>query len=262
MNSFKSVYGALKYEEERQRKVIESGGRLVQETRGWVDDEGITVSQRSKEFAHDYRYFPEPDLPPLVIAPDWVEEIRRRLPELPDAKKARFMVQYKLSAYDAELLTGSREFALYFESCVGGGSPARAKMVANWMLGEYLRLLNDAGIGIAESKVSPGRLSELLDLIEGGTLSTTLAKQVFEEMFRTGKGAGVIIAERGLTQISGAAEIEPIIERVIRDHPKAVAEYKAGKTKSFQFLVGQVMKETRGRAKPDMVNKLLEEKLR
>lgn len=262
MNSFKSVYSALKYEEERQRKVIESGGHLVQETRGWVDDEGITVPQRSKEYAHDYRYFPEPDLPPLVIAPDWVEDIQRRLPELPDAKKARFMVEYKLSAYDAELLTASRESAAYFESCVSGSSPARAKAVANWMLGEHLRLLNDAGIGIAESKVSPARLNELLELIEKGTLSTTLAKQVFEEMFRTGKSPAAIIAEKGLTQISGTGEIEPIIERVIRDNPKAVAEYKAGKTKSFQFLVGQVMKETRGRAQPDVVNKLLEEKLK
>lgn len=262
MNSFKAVYNALKYEEERQRKVIESGGHLVQETRGWVDDEGVTVPQRSKEHAHDYRYFPEPDLPPLGIDPDWVMEIRRRLPELPDAKKQRFMVEYKLSAYDAELLTASRESAAYFESCAGEGPPARAKAVANWMLGEHLRLLNEAGMGIAESKVSPTGLNELLDLIEKGTLSTTLAKQVFEEMFRTGKRPAAIIAEKGLTQISGAAEIEPIIERVIRDNPKAVSEYRAGKTKSFQFLVGQVMKETRGRARPDVVNKLLEEKLK
>lgn len=262
MNSFKAVYNALKYEEERQRKVIESGGHLVQETRGWVDDEGVTVPQRSKEHAHDYRYFPEPDLPPLGIDPDWVMEIRRRLPELPDAKKQRFMVEYKLSAYDAELLTASRESAAYFESCAGEGPPARAKAVANWMLGEHLRLLNEAGMGIAESKVSPAGLNDLLDLIEKGTLSTTLAKQVFEEMFRTGKRPAAIIAEKGLTQISGAAEIEPIIERVIRDNPKAVSEYRAGKTKSFQFLVGQVMKETRGRARPDLVNKLLEEKLK
>ena len=262
MNSFKSVYSALKYEEDRQRKVIESGGHLVQETRGWVDDEGITVPQRSKEYAHDYRYFPEPDLPPLVIDHEWVKGIGRRLPELPDAKKARFMVEYKLSVYDAELLTASRESAEYFESCVAGASPGRAKAVANWMLGEHLRLLNEAGIGITESKVSPAYLKELLDLIEQGTLSTTLAKQVFEEVFRTARSPGAIMAERGLTQISGAAEIEPIIERVIRDNPKAVTEYKAGKTKSFQFLVGQVMKETRGRARPDVVNKLLEEKLR
>ncbi|MBM3133635.1 MAG: Asp-tRNA(Asn)/Glu-tRNA(Gln) amidotransferase subunit GatB, partial [Chloroflexi bacterium] len=262
MNSFKSVFSALKYEEERQRKVIESGGKLVQETRGWVDDEGITVSQRSKEFAHDYRYFPEPDLPPLTISPEWVEAIRSRIPELPDAKKARFMVEYNLSAYDADLLTGSRESAEYFEQCVGISSAGRAKSVANWMLGEHLRLLNEAGVEIADTRVKPSQLVEMLDLIEKGTLSTTLAKQVFEEMFGTGKPPAQIVSEKGLTQISGAGEIEPIIDQVIRDNPKVVAEFKAGKAKSFQFLVGQVMKATKGRARPDLVNKLLEGKLK
>ncbi|MDY6912533.1 MAG: Asp-tRNA(Asn)/Glu-tRNA(Gln) amidotransferase subunit GatB, partial [Chloroflexota bacterium] len=266
MNSFKSVYSALKYEEERQRKVLEEGGHLIQETRGWVDDEAITVSQRSKEYAHDYRYFPEPDLPPLTPSAKWVEGIKFRIPELPDAKRDRFMVEYKLSAYDADLLTGSREFAQYFESCLLSATPeqvagGRAKAIANWMLGELLRFLNDNGIEIGECKISPQRLAEMLDMIDQGALSNTLAKQVFEEMFSTGKEAGRIATEKGLTQISGAGEIEPIIDQVLQDNPKAVTDFKAGKEKSIGFLVGQVMKMTKGRAKPDLVNKLLKEKM-
>lgn len=266
MNSFKAVYSALNYEEERQRKVIESGGKLVQETRGWVDDEGITISHRSKEYAHDYRYFPEPDLPPLNISGEWVETIRSNIPELADAKKARFVVQYNLSAYDADLLVSSREFANYFESCVELSPPeqiirGRAKIIANWMLGEYLRLLNDVGIEVTQSKITPQQIVEMLDLIDEGTLSTSLAKQVFEEMFSTGKQPATIVDEKGLKQISGSDEIEPIVSQVLQDNPKAVAEFKDGKEKALQFLVGQVMKRTKGRAKPDLVNKLLKEKL-
>ncbi len=266
MNSFKAVYSALQFEEDRQRKVIEEGGQLVQETRGWIDDEGITVSQRSKEFAHDYRYFPEPDLPPLTVSSEWIEIIKEKIPELADAKKARFMLEYSLSDYDADILTDSREFADYFESCVKLASEeqlskGRAKTVANWMLGELLRLLNEAGVEISESRIKPGQLAEMLDIIDQGTLSTKLAKQVFEEMFNTGKRPAQIVEEKGLTQISGTDEIEPIVEQVINDNPKAVDELKKGKEKALQFLVGQVMKITKGRAKPDLVNKLLKEKL-
>lgn len=266
MNSFKAVYSALKYEEERQRQVIESGGKLAQETRGWVDDEEITVSQRSKEYAHDYRYFPEPDLPPLGIDSDWTEKIRSGIPELADAKKGRFMVQYSLTEYDAELLASSREFADYYESCVALGTgeqleKGRAKGVANWMLGEHLRLLNDAGIDIAESKIVPRQIAEMLDMIDRGTLSTTLAKKVFEEMFNTGKEPVTIVEEKGLKQISGTDEIEPIVDQVLQENPKVVAEFKGGKEKALQFLVGQVMKKTRGQAKPDLVNTLFKEKL-
>ncbi|MDD5093950.1 MAG: Asp-tRNA(Asn)/Glu-tRNA(Gln) amidotransferase subunit GatB [Dehalococcoidia bacterium] len=267
MNSFKSVYSALKYEEERQRKVISEGGRLVQETRGWVDDKGITLSQRSKEYAHDYRYFPEPDLPPLSLSSEWVEGIRARLPELPDARRDRFVIQYKLSDYDADLLTSSREFADYFESAVGIASPeqlskGRAKTIANWMSGEFLKLLNIAGAEISQSRITPHQLNGMLDAIDQGTLSTTLAKQVFGEMFSTGKSASQIVVEKGLTQISGAEEIDRIIDQVLRDNPKAVSDFKEGKEQSLKFLVGQIMKNTKGRAKPDLVNKLLKEKLR
>ena len=266
MNSFKSVYSALNYEEERQRKVLEEGGQLVQETRGWVDDEAITVAQRSKEYAHDYRYFPEPDLLPLTLSSEWVEGIKAKLPELPHAKRGRFMVQYGLSAYDADLLSGSRVFADYFESCMGLASPeqiskGRAKVTANWMSGEFLRLLNAEGIESSESKIAPQQLAEMLDMIEQGTLSTSLAKQVFEEMFNTGRQAAQIVAEKGLTQISGTEEVGPIIDRVLSDNPNAVADFKKGKEQALKFLVGQVMKSTQGRAKPDLVNKLLEEKL-
>ncbi len=271
MNSFKAVHVALKYEEERQRKVLEEGGHLVQETRGWVDDEGITVSQRSKEYAHDYRYFPEPDLPPLTVSSEWVEEIESRIPELADAKKNRFVLDYGLSDYDADLLTSStekpREFAEYFEASLefrqfaGVPKAVQAKVASNWMGGEYLRLLNEAGIEIGESRISMQHLAGMLDKIDEGVLSTKLAKQVFEEMFHTGKGPDQIIEEKGLTQITGAGEIEPIVEQVLQDNPKVVNEFRAGKEKALQFLIGQVMKSTKGRAKPDLVNKLLKEKL-
>lgn len=266
MNSFRSVYNALKHEEERQRKILSEGGVIIQETRGWVEEENSTVSQRSKEYAHDYRYFPEPDLPPVAVTEEWVDRIRSRLPELEDAKKSRFMVEYRLSEYDAGLIASSRESAEYFEKCVGIASEkqlsrGRAKSVANWMLGEHLRLLNEAGIGIRETRILPNHLSEMLDMIDEGILSTTLAKQVFQEMFETGTPPGEIITHKGLKQISGAEEIEPIVEQVLRDNPKVVAEYQGGKEKAFQFLVGQVMKITKGRAKPDIVNKLIKDKL-
>jgi len=266
MNSFKSVYLALRYEEDRQRRVIEEGGSLVQETSGWDDDKEVTVVQRSKEYAHDYRYFPEPDLPPLTLAPEWVEGIRARLPELPVVRRNRFMVEYDLSAYDADLLTGSRDFADYFESCVGIASPeqaarGRAKAVANWMLGELLRLLNVKRTRISESKITPQHLAGMLDLIDQGTLSTTLAKQVFEEMFNTGGQAAEIVAQKGLTLISGIEEIAAVIDQVLRDNARAVADFRGGKERALKFLVGQVMKGTKGRAKPDLVGRLIKEKL-
>ncbi|MBT9163131.1 MAG: Aspartyl/glutamyl-tRNA(Asn/Gln) amidotransferase subunit B [Chloroflexi bacterium] len=289
MNSFKSVYLALKYEEDRQRKVLEEGGSLVQETRGWDDDKEVTVAQRSKEYAHDYRYFPEPDLPPLILSSEWVEGIRARLPELPVARRDRFMVQYGLSGYDADLLTSARDFADYFESCLKTSqesrvksleSPSlphrtldsrlqtpdsrlrgRAKAVANWMLGEYLRLLNLEGIGISESKITPQHLAGMLDLIEQGILSTTLAKQVFEEMFHSGRQSDQIVAEKGLTLISGTEEIAAVIDQVLRENARAVADFRGGKEQALKFLVGQVMKATKGRVKPDIVAGLIKEKL-
>ncbi len=266
MNSFKAVYRALEYEVGRQRKIVEEGGRLVQETRGWVEDKGVTVSQRSKEYAHDYRYFPEPDLPPLVVSRELVEEIRSRLPELPDARRDRFVSQYGLSRYDANLLTASRAQADYFEGCLtffaeDSDLKRNAKTVANWLLGEFARLFNVTGTEITDCKVEPQHLVEMFDLIEKGTLSTKMAKTVFEEMFHSGKRAPEIVKEKGLTQISAAPELEAIVDRVLLENAHAVADYKQGKEQALKFMVGQVMKATKGQANPQVVNGLLKSKL-
>jgi aspartyl-tRNA(Asn)/glutamyl-tRNA(Gln) amidotransferase subunit B len=265
MNSFRAVYRALEYEEKRQREVAESGGTLAQETRGWVEDRGVTVSQRSKEYAHDYRYFPEPDLPPMAFSREWVEQIRARLPELPDARRDRFIGQYSLSHYDASLLTTSKAMADYFEECVGlaqGPRVAdRAKAVSNWLLGDVSKLLNATGTDIGHCKIQPKRLVEMLDLIEQGTLSGAAAKTVLEEMFSTGRPPNDIIAERELTQISDTSEIESVIVRVVAANEKAVADFSKGKEQALKFLVGQVMRETKGRVNASTVNELLKEKL-
>jgi aspartyl-tRNA(Asn)/glutamyl-tRNA(Gln) amidotransferase subunit B len=267
MNSFRSVYLALNYEVERQRRILEDGGRVVQETRGWVDDRNITVSQRSKEQAHDYRYFPEPDLPPLVITPQWVEEIRRQLPELAAQRKSRFMTQYGLSEYDARLLTGSRAMADYFEAAVGrspgtaSASESRAKQVSNWMLGDLSRLLNLEGQDISETRVAPAHLSELIDLVESGTLSVTMAKTVLEEAFASGDAPGRIVSDKGLAQISDSSVVESAVLEAIQANPKAVEDYRSGKETAARFLVGQVMKITRGQAKPELVQQMVKDRL-
>jgi len=268
MNSFRAVYRALEYEAKRQKKAARDGKRLVQETRGWVEAKGKTVSQRSKEYAHDYRYFPEPDLPPLNISKEWIQEMEAQLPELPDARKNRFVNEYDLSQYDAGILTSSRAMADYFEDCLKTGvldnktQGKNAKMVSNWLLGDFSRLLNATGTEINDTKVTPTQLCELLDLMQKGTISGPTAKQVWEEMFNTGKDARNIINERGLIQISDTNEIEQTIDKVIDDNPKALADYKAGKEQSVKFLVGQVMKATRGRANPQVARELLENKLK
>jgi aspartyl-tRNA(Asn)/glutamyl-tRNA(Gln) amidotransferase subunit B len=265
MNSFRAVYRALEYEEQRQRKVIEQGARLVQETRGWVEEKGITVSQRSKEYAHDYRYFPEPDLPPIVFSRRWVEELRSHLPELPEARRDRFMRHYGLSPYDASLLTASKAMADYFEACVKLKTEAmvekRAKAVSNWLLSDFTRLLHATDTEIGDSKLTPGHLVEMLELIDEGTLSGAAAKAVLEEMFDSGRHAAEIIAEKGLIQISDAKEVEGIVAQVIATNAQAVEDFKKGKERVLSFLVGQVMRQTKGRANPSLVNKLLKEKL-
>ena len=262
MNSFKAVYQALKYEAGRQEELLRSGIPTQQETRGWDEARGVTVLQRSKEYAHDYRYFPEPDLPPLKISPELVEEIRAKLPELPDARQERFMAEYGLPSYDANLLTGSRELADFFEECVKLSSRDRAKTISNWMLGDLLHLLNASNRDISDSPVSPKNLVGLLNLVEQGVLSTTLAKQVLEGMFHMGKTAAEIVAEQGLRQIDAASELEPIVEKVLQENSKAVADFKKGKEQALKFLIGQVMRATKGRAKPELVANLLKEKLK
>jgi aspartyl-tRNA(Asn)/glutamyl-tRNA(Gln) amidotransferase subunit B len=265
MNSFRAVYRALEYEAERQRKVADEGGSLTQETRGWVEDKGITQSQRSKEYAHDYRYFPEPDLPPLTLSPAWVKELEAHIPELPEVRRDRFITQYDLSPYDASLLTSSKPLADYFEDCVNISQvlprEKRAKSVSNWLLGDFSRLLNLAGIEINQAKIAPANLAEFLDLIDKGTLSGPAAKTVFEEMFHTGKPAGDIVAQRGLTQISDDSAIEEVVTQIVDSNPQAVADFKAGKEQASKFLVGQAMKATKGRANPKLVNEILRRKL-
>ena len=273
MNSFRAVYRALEVEEQRQKKLLDAGERIPQETRGWVDETGQTVSQRSKEFAHDYRYFPEPDLPPMVFTPEWVEEIRARIPELPDAKLERFMAQYGLSKYDAEVLTTTRAMADFFEAAARQPVVAslrehhdederqRAKAVSNWCLGELSRLLNHYNVDIEQAQVKPGDLSELLNLIDAGQISQTTAKAVFEEMFATGQGPRDIVQKQGLLQISGADELEGLVEKVIAANLQAVIDLKSGKEQALGFLVGQVMRETKGRANPGMVTTLLKTRL-
>jgi len=263
MNSFKAVYRALKYEAERQRKRAMEGKKLAQETRGWVEERGITVAQRSKEYAHDYRYFPEPDLAPLVLSREWVGEVRSKLPELPEARRERFVAEYNLPLYDANLLTSSKTMADYFEDCLKISQDVSPKEMSNWLLGEVSRIMNAKNIDIIDfrEKVAPEQLVRLLVLEKQGDVSTATAKSVLEEMFNTGKPADSIIAQRGLSQISDTEAIEREVMAAIRDNPQAVADYKAGKKQSLKFLVGQVMRATRGRANPAVVNELLEKKL-
>ena len=261
MNSFKAVYQALKYESKRQRKVLEEGGTLVQETRGWMDEKEVTVSQRSKEYADDYRYFPEPDLPPLFFDRAWIEEIKARLPELPETRKERFMAQYDLPLYDASILTSSRAMADYFEDCLKLTSPNKAKMVSNWLLGDFSRLLNATNNDIENTRISPSLLVELLNLVDKRTISGPTAKAVFEKMFYTGKKASDIVAKGKLSQLSDATELNGIVKQVLANNAKAVADYKAGKQQALTFLTGQIMKATKGTANPAVVREILVQEL-
>ena len=267
MNSFRAVYRALEYEVERQIKVVEEGGRVVQETRGWVEERGVTVSQRTKEFAHDYRYFSEPDLPPLSISREWVEEVRARLPELPGARRDRFVTLYGLPMYDASLLTAAKVTADFFEDGLNAKDieptvlTIKAKAIANWILGDMTGLMNASGGEFVDAKITPQRLREFTDLIEAGTINGPAAKAVFEEMFKSGKGAMVIAEDQGLTQISDVGFLDATVAEVLQKNPQAVQDFLSGKETAIKFLIGQVMKETRGRANPAMINRILLENL-
>ena len=260
MNSFRNVRDALEYEIRRQTRALDTGERIVQETRLWDPDRAVTVSMRSKEFAHDYRYFPEPDLPPLDVQPAWVEEIRARLPELPEARRARFQQAHGLSAYEAELLTQGRGLADYFEAAIErGGKP---KAIANWVLNELLRELpGDDDRAVADCPIPPAHLAALLALIDDGTISGKIAKDVFEKMYRTGDTAQAIVSREGLTQVADEGALGAAVDRVLAEHAKVVEDFRAGKKAALGFLVGQVMKATQGKANPALVNRLLIEKL-
>ncbi|HEX6032180.1 MAG TPA: Asp-tRNA(Asn)/Glu-tRNA(Gln) amidotransferase subunit GatB [Tepidiformaceae bacterium] len=265
MNSFRAVHDALLFEERRQAAQLDGGERIIQETRGWVDERQETVSQRSKEEANDYRYFPEPDLPPLKLSREFVEELRRRLPELPEKRQDRFLT-LGLSDHEAATLTESRERADYFEAVLsalrGTAEPSRAaKLAANWTMGEVARWQNTTGRNLEELRVTPESLAELIGLAERGNITAAVAKEVFEKMAETGRGAKELVEEGGLAQIGGEDELSGIVRKVIEGNEKAVADYRAGKDSAVKFLVGQVMRETRGRANPQKAQELLAKEL-
>jgi aspartyl-tRNA(Asn)/glutamyl-tRNA(Gln) amidotransferase subunit B len=258
VNSVRFVMKALEYEAERQVEILEDGGEIALETRLFDANQGVTRTMRSKEEAHDYRYFPDPDLLPLKLDAAWVEELRVELPELPDAKKQRFMTDFGLSADDAGVLTSEREIAEYFEQVAEGRD---GKLVANWVTGELFGAMNTAGLEISASPVSAGQLGGLVDRVADKTLSRRIAKEVFEIMFESGQDAGAIIEERGLKQVSDSGAIDAVVDQVIADNPDKVAEYKGGKEQLIGWFVGQVMKASQGKANPQMANEALKKKL-
>ena len=257
--SFSGVQKAIEYEIKRQTKTLRQGDSVQQETRGWDADRGVTLSQRAKESAHVYRYFPEPDLVPIVVDEAWEQRIRESLPELPLARKARFREAYGLSEYDAEVITATRHMADFFEATLAEGVPA--KPAANWIMGDFQALLSAAKIEIQEGRIRPRQLAALIALIEDGTISGKIAKEVLADMFATGKGPETIVEENGLKQVSNTAELAAIIKEIVENNPGPVAEYRSGKKKAKSFLVGQVMKATAGKGNPRLVNQILDEQL-
>ncbi len=260
LNSFKYVESAIAYEIKRQKAVIAEGGKVVQETRLWDSAKNRSNSMRGKEEAHDYRYFPDPDLVPIVIDDAWIASVRQSLPELPEARKERFVSEYGLPLYDAEVLTAAKELADYFEDCAR--IVENPKLVSNWVMGTLLGLLNAEGKTIEQSPVSSSQLAELLALIEADVISGKIAKTVFDEMVKSGKAPKAIVAEKGLVQVTDESAIESAVDQVIAANPGEVEKFKAGNAKLMGFFVGQVMKETKGKANPQIVNKLLAQKLK
>jgi aspartyl-tRNA(Asn)/glutamyl-tRNA(Gln) amidotransferase subunit B len=259
INSFKYVKDAVEYEIKRQTKVLNEGGKIFQETRLWNIERGETAVMRSKEEAHDYRYFPDPDLVPLQLEKDWIEGFRSSLPELPAVRASRFVHEYGLPEYDAGVITTSKGLADYFEACLKLFN--EPKTVSNWVMGELTRELNTSGTDITESPVSPERLVSLLQMVEQGTISLKVAREIFPELYRSGKAAQQIVQEKGLTQVSDEGALDKIIDDVLGKNPTQVAQFKEGKQQVLGFLVGQVMKASGGKANPGKVNELLKRKL-
>ncbi len=263
LNSFRSVERAIDYEIERQGKAIDAGEEIVQETRLWDTDREVTRSMRSKEHAHDYRYFPDPDLLPLDIESEWIERVRNHLPELPDTRSARFVDRYQLPEYDAEVLTARKDLGDYFENAVALRDNPKA--VSNWVMGEVLRLVRDRKLDqelvIERWPVSPEQLAGLIGLIDDGTISGKIAKAVFEDLVDSDRSAADIVEQQGLSQVSDAGELESVVDQVLAGQDDKIAEYRAGKQKMLGFFVGQVMKATQGKANPKMVNEILRKKL-
>ena len=259
INSFRFLQRALDHEFTRQVEVLQSGGTVVQETRLWDDGEGRTVAMRSKEEAHDYRYFPEPDLPPLEVSEAWVSAVRDALPELPEERRQRFMAEYQLPEYDAGLLTQSVELADYFEKTAQAADNAKA--ASNWIMGEVSRKMKELGIEVDVVKVGPVALAGLIKLVDAGTISGSTAKTVFERMYESGESAERVVEAEGLTQIDDAETLGTLVTAAIKANPKAVDTYRAGKTRIVGVLVGQVMRKTGGKANPQLVNTLVERAL-
>ncbi len=255
LNSFKAIYNSIEYETKRQIEVLENGGKIYQETRRFDDAKGIGYAMRTKEDAHDYRYFPEPDLAPIILSEEYIENIKNGLPEMPHIKKERYIKEYSLPEYDASILTSSKKTADFFEKAEG--ICKNAKATSNWIMGDFARMLNESETEIQDSKVTPELLAKLIILIDKGTISSKIAKTVFEDMFSSGKDPEEIVKEKGLVQISDEGEILKIVQEVVANNPQSVADYKAGKDRAIGFLVGQIMKQTKGKANPAMVNKML-----
>ncbi|AAD36348.1 glutamyl-tRNA amidotransferase [Thermotoga maritima MSB8] len=259
MNSFRFVERALEYEFERIVKAMERGEDVERETRGWDMATKITVSMRGKEEESDYRYFPEPDIPPVVLSDEYLEEVKKELPELPDEKAERFMREYGLPEYDAKVLTSSKELAEFFEECVKVVN--RPKDLSNWIMTEVLRELNERNIEITESKLTPQHFADLFKLMDEGKISIKIAKEIFPEVFETGKMPSQIVEEKGLTQINDEKLIEELVKKAMEQNPKAVQDYKSGKKKAAGFFVGYVMRETKGKANPELTNRIIQKLL-
>lgn len=261
LNSFSSVKKAIEYEFDRQEEILDSKGEVVQETRLFNVDTGETRSMRSKEEAHDYRYFPDPDLVPVTVSQEQLDDIRANLPELPESFLTRFIEEYKVKADDANVLVSEKEYALYFEKAVQASKPELAQRIANFLLSDVIGAVKDQGIAFADLKINPAEIGKIYQLIDKGTISIKIAKEILPDLMQGELGVEAIIEKKGMTQISDTSAIEKIVDDVIEANPQSIEQYKAGKTKVTGFLVGQVMKLSRGKANPQMVNKILKEKL-
>lgn len=260
INSFKGVEKAIEYEALRQAEILEDGGKIIQETRTWDEKEGVTKSMRTKEEANDYRYFPEPDLAPFTVSEEYIEDIRKTLPELPDERRERYIANFGLSSTDAKYMTNDKDTSDYFEKVVAAGADPKASV--NWIMGEFASQLSNAGIEIAKAPVTPENLAKLLALIAKGTISGKIAKKVFAEMWKDGADPEEIVKAQGLVQISDTGALKELVVKVIANNPKAVEDFKAGKKKAVGALVGQIMKETKGKANPKVINELLNDELK
>lgn len=260
INSFKGVEKAIEYEALRQAEILEDGGKIIQETRTWDEKEGVTKSMRTKEEANDYRYFPEPDLAPFTVSEEYIEDIRKTLPELPDERRERYIANFGLSSTDAQYMTNDKDTSDYFEKVVAAGADPKASV--NWIMGEFASQLSNAGIEIAKAPVTAENLAKLLALIAKGTISGKIAKKVFAEMWKDGADPEEIVKAQGLVQISDTGALKELVVKVIANNPKAVEDFKAGKKKAVGALVGQIMKETKGKANPKVINELLNDELK